>query len=120
VNRSIPPTANGTSFGTPVEPEVVSMKALSSLCTSASWSPVVASSRSAAVTTVPAPARSNSSVSVSSGSVGDGRTTVRPARRQPRTNAIACGDFFAHTPTGPGASPATLPAAARIASASSP
>ena len=118
VNASTPLAVSGTTLGSPVEPEVVSMNVTSSpppagghSDSGASGAPRTSSTsarRLAALwlrgpwgeSTWLVPAWANSWASVSGASSIDGRRNDLPARRQARISPIASGDFLARMPTG--------------------
>src|SRR4051794_37596910 len=95
MNRSTAPYESGTTLGSPVEPDVVSMKAVSSSAGAASGtagsgagSPSGSPTGSPAVSTCRQPVLANSSASDAGASAIDGSRNRRPVSRQARISAI--------------------------------
>ena len=117
VNASTPLASSGTTFGRPVDPEVVSMNVTPSAPSAGGHSDAESSSARVSSTSarrlaalslrgpvgrdhLAAPACANSFASVSDASSIDGSRNGRPNRRQARIRPIASGDFFARIPIG--------------------
>jgi hypothetical protein len=102
-NLSTPDWLSGTTFGSPVDPDVVSMNETSVCSTTRSaGGPGGGTDRvsPSGVRTYRQPPRENRAVSVRSANAGEGNRNGRPASTQASTSATAAGDLFASTPTG--------------------